>query len=117
MKARLVLSAVLTLVSAGHLAAADEPFMGAWKLNLTKSKLAGDLVKFEEAPGGAIKQTAAGISSTFKTDGRDYPAPFGRVVAWKQVNDHTWESVLKHDGKPFVTATTQLSADGRVMRQ
>ncbi len=103
------------LALAGILAAAENPFTGTWKLNPAKSKFTGDTVKYESTPSGDIKETAAGQSYTFKLDGREYPAPFGRTAAWKQLGERVWEQTIKQAGKVLVIITYQLSADGETM--
>ena len=59
------------VIGAASLAfAADTPFAGTWKLNLDKSKLTGDTVKFSPA-GELMRITGNGDSYEFKLDGSD----------------------------------------------
>jgi hypothetical protein len=46
----ILIAAVLGVAS--FALAAEAPFAGTWKLNLDKSKLTGDTVKFSSAAGG-----------------------------------------------------------------
>jgi hypothetical protein len=62
-----------------------------------------------------MKVTAEGQSYTFKTDGKDYPTPWGVTTAWKTINATTWESTTKVNGKVVSTATLKLSPDGKTL--
>ena len=64
----------LSLAAAGT-AAAQNPFVGTWKLNQEKSQLAGDTMKFGPAAGDAIELTAGGITYSFRMDGKPYALP------------------------------------------
>jgi hypothetical protein len=106
---------VLVLAFAGGLAAAENPFAGTWKLNPAKSKLTGDTMKFEKTASGAIRFSASGVSYTFNVDGKEYTGPFGEVIVWKQIDDHTWETTYTQKGILLSTDTTKLSPDGKTL--
>lgn len=95
--------------------AADAPYIGKWKLNPAKSDFGETTVTYEQAAGGEMKMTADGQSYTFKTDGKDYPTPWGSSAAWKSVDANTWETIGKVNGKVLSTATMKLSADGKTL--
>jgi uncharacterized OB-fold protein len=99
----------------GCLAAAENPFAGTWKFNPAKSKLTGDTMTFEETASGAIRWSGSGVSYTFKEDDKEYEGPVGMTVAWKQVNDTTWETAYRQKGILLSTDTTKLSPDGKTM--
>ncbi len=84
-------------------------------MNPAKSDLKGTTVTFEQMPSGEMKFTTAGMSYTFKMDGKDYPSLFGMTAAWKQTDANTWESTDKLNGKVLNTARTQVAADGKTM--
>ena len=120
MRRRFVVAAVVLL--AGGIAldgqpdtAADLPYAGKWKLNVAKSDFGETTVTFARSAAGEMQLTAAGQSYTFRADGKDYAALFGRTATWKQIDDHTWETVNKQDGKPLSTETTRLSTDGKTL--
>jgi hypothetical protein len=106
---------VLVLVFGGSLAAAENPFAGTWKLNPAKSKFTGDTMKFEKTPTGAIKWTGSGMTYTFNVDGKEYTGPFGEAIVWKQIDDHTWETISKRKGILLSTDTSKVSSDGKTM--
>lgn len=102
------------VISAASLAlAVDTPFAGTWKLNLSKSKLAGDTVKFAPA-GNAMRITAGGQSYEFKPDGTASTTNFG-TASWKKVDDHTWEETDLVNGRLDSTNTWTLTEDGKTL--
>src|SRR5262249_6246358 len=104
----------MLLVSASLLAA-DAPYVGKWKLNPAKSDFGESTVTYEQAAGGAMKATADGQSYTFKTDGKDYPTPWGTVAVWKAIDATSWENTSKTNGKVIGSSTLKLSADGKTL--
>lgn len=106
---------VLVITSAAILLAADPPFVGKWKLNPAKSDFGETTVTYEQMASGEMKVTGDGQSYTFRTDGKDYPTPWGVTAAWKAVNGNTWENTIKTNGKVTNTATVKLAADGKTL--
>ena len=130
------LSVSLFLIAAS-LFAADNPFLGTWKLNTAKSKSSPTpvpqslTVKFE-ADGENVRRTATGIDgegkpimqggpegSSIAWDGKDYAvqAPDGppMTVAVKRVNDNRNDVTVKRDGKVTVTIRSVVSKDGKTI--
>ncbi len=105
--------AILMSVVALNAWAADAPYVGKWKLNIAKSDFGEQTVTYEQTVAGEMKVTVSGQSWTFKTDGKDYPTPWGTMTSYKTVNPTTWESTEKTNGKVTSTATMKLSADGK----
>ena len=117
------------------LIAADNPFVGTWKLNTAKSKgTPGTLSKEEtvvfEAVGDQMKRTVTGIdpdgeplniSSTIAWDGKDHKVegPKGRppvMVAVKPVNDRRVNVTVKGaDGKVLSSGHAEVSKDGKTL--
>jgi hypothetical protein len=129
MKARAtILTLALCFVGAAVCFAADG-FMGTWKLNEAKSKLAPGTAKNNtvvfEAAGDDVKVTIDGTSAdgkpthnewTGKLDGKDYPVTgdaSSDARSYKKIDDHTLEFAAKKDGKVFVSGSIVLSADGK----
>src|SRR5262249_1286794 len=104
---------ILILVLSTMAWAADPPFFGKWKLNVTKSDFGESTVTYEQAANGEMKLTSDGQSHTFKTDGKEYSTPWGTTASWKAVNATTWETTSKVNGKVTGTATMKLSGDGK----
>lgn len=115
MQSRIVTPCLVALLMATGLAAAENPLAGTWKLNPAKSKFTGDTMKFERTSSGEIHWSGAGLAYTFKIDGKEYPGPVGGLLAWKQVDDHTWETTYKLKGTLTNTDTSKVSSDGKTM--
>jgi hypothetical protein len=106
---------MITALIAASAAAADNPFLGTWKLNPAKSKFTGTTTTFEQTPDGEIRMSQGALSYTFKTDGKEYDTPIGRKATWTQSDDRTWTTTTKQDGKVIVMTTRSLSPDGKTM--
>ena len=129
MKARAtVLTLALCLVGAALCFAADG-FMGTWKLNEAKSKLAPGTTKnstvLYEAAGDDVKVTIDGTDAdgkpthnewTGKFDGKDYPVTgdaSSDARSYKKVDDHTLTFMGKKGNKVIISGRIVLSADGK----
>ena len=98
---------------AGPLEAADAPYIGRWKPNLTNSGLA---VKFSAAGRGRIAWSGAILPPhTFKIDGHDYPLSGPESVAYTRVDAHTWKVAGHANGTTVATGVLRLSADNRTL--
>jgi hypothetical protein len=106
-------SLALVVLLAGTMWAADDPFLGKWKLNMEKSKFSGEQTKIEDLGGNKYKWTSGNVTNTFTTDGTDQPTQFGRTVAITPVDANNWKMVIKKDGKVLSSMTHTISADGR----
>jgi hypothetical protein len=108
---------------------ADDPQMGTWKLNESKSKFSAEATKNHtvvyETIGGNVKITAEGTDKdgksthnewTGKFDGKDYPVtgdPNSDMRSYKKVDDHTLAMTVKKGGKVTATGRIVVSADGK----
>lgn len=129
-----VLAFIFCTATCGVLLAEDNPFVGTWKLNTTKSK-------FEMAPGpksltrtivaqgtGAnysfegVGADGGSVAYSFSTnyDGKDSAiagtgAPGGAdAIALKRVSSRKVEGTLKKDGKELGKVVAEVSIDGKV---
>ena len=125
---RIILSFALCFVTTTVCMAQGE-WMGTWKLNEAKSKLAAGAAKNHtvvyEAAGDSVKVTVDGTNSdgsaahnewTGKFDGKDYPLtgdPTADTRAYKQINAHKLDMTIKKGGKVTVTGEIVVSADGK----
>ena len=132
MRMRSIVFAVLVLALATIALAADDPFVGTWKLNLAKSKYpAGqapksETIKFEALENG-FKTVIDAVNSKGTTshsewqvyfDGKEYPAqPNIYVDADKfvstRVNAKTIYYVFKKGGKDVAHRQAFVSKDGK----
>lgn len=129
MKTRTILVAVLACLVCVTLSFAQNPNMGTWKLNESKSKLPASGAKntsvVYEAAGDNVKVTVDGVDGqgkpthnewTGKFDGKDYPVTGDTISdarSYKQVNDHTLDLTAKKDGKVTIEGKIKVSADGK----
>ena len=109
--------------------AADDPQMGTWKLNETKSKLTPGTGKnttvVYEASGDDVKVTIDGTDKdgkpthnewTGKLDGKDYAVtgdPNSDMRAYKKISDRILAFSVKKDGKTTITGRIVVAADGK----
>ena len=109
---QLVLLAGLATSSIG---AANDPFVGKWKVNPSKSKL-NDEMKVEVA--GANKYTLTfgpGEVDTVVADGSDQPALSGTTLSITVKGPNRWELIRKLKGRTLLTADWTLSEDGKTL--
>jgi hypothetical protein len=109
--------------------AADDPNMGTWKVNESKSKFTpgtfrNNTVTYEMA-GEKVKVIADGVDGkgnavhsewTGAYDGKDYPVtgnPNEDMRSYRKANDRTVEFTSKKDGKVVVTGKVVVAADGK----
>jgi hypothetical protein len=109
--------------------AADDPQMGTWKLNETKSKLTPGTGKNNtvayEASGDEVKVTIDGTDAdgkathnewTGKFDGKDYAVtgdPKSDMRSYKKISDRILAFAVKKDGKTTITGRIVVAADGK----
>src|SRR5580765_5574379 len=109
----LVTIAFLCVGAAPLSSAADQPFIGKWKLNLSKSKLADQMTI---APAGANRYTLtfAGIgdTETLVADGTDHPGVSDTTISITIEAPNNWKIVRKQGDRTVVDASWKLSDDG-----
>jgi hypothetical protein len=109
--------------------AADDAFIGTWKLNEAKSKLSAGGPKnttvVYEAAGDNVKITTDGTGGdgkpahsewTGKFDGKDYPVtgdPTTDTRSYKKVDDRTLAFTNKKGDKVTISGRIVVSADGK----
>ena len=104
------------LVATATSYAADEPFIGKWKLDLSKSKLADQMTI---APAGANRYTltfaGVGDTETLVADGTDQPGISGSTISIKIESPNNWKIERKQGGRTMLTANWKLSEDGKAL--
>ncbi|HKW33599.1 MAG TPA: hypothetical protein VJN92_11385 [Candidatus Acidoferrum sp.] len=96
--------------------AAEDPFVGEWKLNPSKSRFP-DEMKVESA--GANKYAfdfGGGTAETIVADGTDQPGLAGTTLSVTVEGPDSWKVVRKKDGRILLTANWELSKDGNTLR-
>jgi hypothetical protein len=131
MRTKNILVALMLLLAAGRVSlAAENPLIGTWKLNESKSKYASDSAKnttvtYTAAKGDMIKCTAGGVDKdgkpihwtwTGKLDGKPYPikgSPAFDTLAYHPMNERTNETTARKNGKVVMTAVIAVAKDGK----
>src|SRR6476660_9212741 len=116
---RIVLRSLLSLpvvcLAIGTLWAADNPFVGKWKVNPSKSKLY-DEMKVEVAGTNRYTFTfGPGEVDTVVADGSDQPALSGTTFSITVKGPNSWEVVRKLKGRTLLKAQWTLSEDGKTL--
>ena len=125
----LVLTLVLSFVGVAVCLAADDAFMGTWKLNEAKSKISLGTLRTTtvvyEAAGDNVKVTTDGTDGdgkpthsewTGKFDGKDYPVtgdPTTDTRSYKKVDDRTLAFINMKGDKVTISGRGVVSADGK----
>jgi len=100
----------------GSLWAADNPFVGKWKLNSSKSRLPDEMkVKKVDANKYAFAFEGGNYAETIVADGTDQPGVFGTTFSVAVEGPRNWKVVRKTDGKILLTANWKLSEDGNTL--
>jgi hypothetical protein len=97
------------------LSAADNLFVGDWKLDLSRSKLI-DVMKVESL--GAHKygfDLGGGSAEKIAVDGTDQPGLSGTTLSVTVEGQDTWKVVRKKDGRTLVTGIWKLSQNGNTL--
>ena len=114
LKCALLFLVVACLVTAA-LSAANDPFVGEWKLNPSKSKLI-DEMKVESAGDNKYAfDFVGGRPETIAADGTDQPGLAGTTLSVTVEGPEAWKVVRKKDGRMLLTANWTLSKDGNTL--
>jgi len=105
--ASFIVAALFSL--APNLRAARE-FDGLWKLNLAKSKVAGQTFVIEKQSSGKMYINLQGFEYDFDLSGKEFPTPDGGTIAVTSADPKTWEFTGKMKGK--VIGVYRFSVDG-----
>lgn len=132
MRKRLLVIASLVLAMATVTFAADDPFVGTWKLNVAKSKgFSGHAPKSDigkiEAQDNGIKWTGDGVDAegkaghtefSAKFDGKDYPAtgfPNIGTISVRKIDSNTLVTLDKMAGKVVGSWRFTVSKDRKTL--
>lgn len=106
---------IVACLATGALWAADNPFVGAWKLNPSRSQLI-DMMKVESL--GANKygfDFGGGRAERITVDGTDQPGLAGTTLSVTVEGPDAWKVVRKKDGHMLLTGKWKLSPDGNTL--
>ena len=107
---------LVACVAAGALCASNNPFVGEWKLNASKSKLI-DVMKVESVAGNKYAfDFGGGSAETIAADGTDQPGLAGTTLSVTIEGADSWKVVRKKDGRILLTGIWKLSKDGNTLK-
>lgn len=132
-RATLVAGLLVFMLTLGH--AQDQPFAGIWKADIAKSKYEpgaapkSEILRFEPV-GDRFKVSLDGVNrqgpyhseAIGAFDGVDVPVvatPARQAAftyAFRRVDAHTWEIVIKVNGERQLIVRNAVSDDGKTMR-
>ena len=101
------------MLTIGRLWAAEDPFVGKWKFDESKSKMTGEQIQIQDLGGNKYKWTVGKITDTLAYDGTDQPAHFDRTISMTPAGTNSWKMVIKKDGRVLSTMTHTISTDGK----
>jgi hypothetical protein len=94
--------------------AADNPFVGEWKLNPSKSKLT-DEMNVESLGGNKYTFDFGGGGETILADGEDHAGHFGTTLSVTVEAPKSWKVVRKKDGRMLIIAIWTLSENSNTL--
>lgn len=108
---------VCALILASSLAvAADNPWVGTWKLDPAKGRMTGDTFTYAKGADGLLHYSDASQSHyAVAIDGKEYKTFANQTITWVAAGDNVWSSVIRQDGKPIFETRRELSADGKTL--
>jgi hypothetical protein len=98
----------------GTLRAADDPFLGKWKVNPSKSKIT-DEMKVAVVGENKYAIDFGSEVDTVVADGTDQPALRGTTLSLTVEGPNNWKVVFKKDGRKTTQGVWTLSADGKTL--
>ena len=106
---------LVTCLASGTVSEANEPFVGEWKLDPSKSKLT-DQMKVESVAGNKYAfDFGGGSAETIAPDGTDQPGLASTTLSITIEAPDSWKVVRKHEGRILLMAYWKLSKDGNTL--
>lgn len=101
---------------AGALWAANDPFVGEWKLNPSKSRFPDEMKVESAGENKYVFDFVGGSPETIVVDGTDQPGIFDTTLSVTVLGPDSWKVVRKKDGRTLLTAKWELSKDGNTLK-
>ena len=95
--------------------AVDNPFIGRWKVNPSKSKLTDEMKVEAVGENKYAFNFGPGAVDTIVADGTDQPAQQGTTLSVTVEGPKNWKVVRRKEGRPTIVANWTLSADGKTL--
>jgi hypothetical protein len=108
---RILQSLLVAGLVTGTASAADDPFVGQWKLDPSRSKLTDEMKVTKVGQDKYVFDFGGGQPETIVVDGTDQPG-FADTTLSVAAEGSNWKVIRKQDGRTVITATWTLSKDG-----
>ena len=102
-----------SLCAVSGASAADESFVGKWKINPDKSQFNGQTYKIEDAGGGNYRFVFGDDVETLSFDGKEHVTKFGETWSVTKTGPNAWKWTVKRDGKVTSDGMWIVSEDGK----
>lgn len=96
--------------------AADNPWVGTWKLDKAKSHMTGQTITYSKDSSGMDHFSDGATEYTFTANGVDYPTMGGATESWSFTGHDAWKVTDKVNGKVVSTTDVKISPDGKTMK-
>jgi hypothetical protein len=106
---------VVACLTGGTLPAADDPFVGKWRLNVSTSTLT-DQMKVQKVGANTYALVFSGTDAeTIVADGTDQPGPVETTVSIGVTTPTSWTVTRKKGGHTLLTGMWNLSKDDQTL--
>ncbi len=106
---------VAIALGASALWTANDPFVGKWKLDISRCKYVDQFEVEAAGPNRYAFTFEHAPTETIIADGTDQPGVFGTTLSATIEDAHTWHILRKQAGHVIVSAIWKLSDDGRTL--
>jgi hypothetical protein len=96
--------------------AADNPWVGTWKLNKAKSHLTGQTFVYSKNGNGLDHFSDGATEYDFTANGIDYPVMGGATESWTSAGQNIWTVTDKMNSQVVTTSKVELSKDCKTMK-
>jgi len=110
------ITVVQPAVAGSALWTADDPFVGKWRLDVSRSTIVDDMRVQALGSNRYGFNFEGGPTEIIVADGTDQPGLPGTTLAVKTADAHSLTIVRKQEGRTIVSARWKLSEDGRTLR-
>ncbi len=113
---KLFLVCALATFTALPALAAENPWVGTWKLDIEKSHFTGDTFTYSRTPNGMMHYSDdSTINFDFGIDGKEYKTLYDRSTIWTAVGDNSWNTVTMAKGTVLAKSHREISSDGKTL--
>jgi len=111
-----ILSTAIGLLVAPTAWTANDPFVGKWKLDVSRSTIVDEMRVEAVGPNTYRFNFEGGPAETVVADGTDQPGVPGTTLSVKVKDANALMVVRKQNGRTIVSAIWKLSQDGETLR-